>query len=60
MESSLIKLFRKNNVEQTDSIAKHIMSDSRKQMDPTSLEMLLILKLNSDLWDEKSANAFIK
>jgi len=36
------------------------MSDSRKQMDPTSLEMLLILKLNSDLWDEKSVNAVFK
>ena len=36
------------------------MSDARKQMDPTSLEMLLILKLNSDLWDERSVNAVIK
>ena len=43
--------------EQTNSISKHIMSDARKQMDPTSLEMLLILKLNSDLWDERSVNA---
>ena len=29
-------------------------------MDPTSLEMLLILILNSDLWDERSVNAVIK
>ena len=37
------------------------MSDARKQMNPTSLEMvLLILKLNSDLWDERSVNAVIK
>ena len=46
--------------EQTDSISKHIMSDARKQLNPTSLEMLLILKLNSDLWDERSVNAVIK
>ena len=46
--------------EQTNSISKHILSDARKQMDPTSLEMLLILKLNSDLWDERSVNAVIK
>ena len=26
--------------EQTNSISKHIISDARKQMDPTSLEML--------------------
>jgi hypothetical protein len=36
------------------------MSDARKQMNPTYLEMLLILKLNSDLWDEISVNAVIK
>jgi hypothetical protein len=36
------------------------MSEARKQMNPTSLEMLLILKLNSDLWDEISVNAVIK
>jgi hypothetical protein len=36
------------------------MSDTRKQMDPTSLEMLLILKLNPDLWNERSVNAVIK
>ena len=46
--------------EQTNSISKHIMSDTRKQMDPTSLEMLLILKLNPDLWNERSVNAVIK
>ena len=46
--------------EQTNSISKHIMSDTRKQMDPTSLEMLLILKLNPDLWDERSVNTVIK
>ena len=29
-------------------------------MDPTSVEMLLILKLNSDIWDERSVNDVIK
>ena len=45
---------------QTNSISKHIMSDTRKQMDPTSFEMLLILKLNPDLWHKRSVNAVIK
>ena len=46
--------------EQTNSISKHIMSDCRKQMDPSSLEMLMILKLNPDLWDKKTVNAVIR
>ena len=29
-------------------------------MDPASLKMLLILKLNPDLWNERSVNAVIK
>ena len=29
-------------------------------MDPSSLEMLMILKLNPDLWDEKTVNAVIR
>ena len=45
--------------EQTNLISKHIMNDCRKQMDPSSLEMLMILKLNPDLWDEKTVNAVI-
>ena len=46
--------------EQTNSISKHIMNDCRKQMDPSSLEMLMILKLNPDLWDKKTVNAVIR
>ena len=46
--------------EQTNSISKHIMNDYRKQMDPSSLEMLMILKLNPDLWDKKIVNAVIR
>ena len=45
--------------EQTNSISKHIMNDCRKQMDPSSLEMLMILKLNPDLWDKKTVNVVI-
>ena len=47
--------------EQTNSISKHIMNDCRKQMDPSSLEMLvMILKLNPDLWDKKTVNFVIR
>ena len=46
--------------EQTNSISKHIMNDYRKQMDPSSLEMLMLLKLNPDLWDKKTVNAVIR
>ena len=45
---------------QTNSIPKHIMNDCRKQMDPSSLEMLMILKLNPDLWGKKTVNAVIR
>jgi hypothetical protein len=45
---------------QTNSISKYIMNDCRKQMDPSSLEMLMILKLNPDLWDKKTVNAVIR
>ena len=27
------------------------MNEMRKQMDPTSLELLLLLKLNANMWD---------
>ena len=46
--------------EQTNLISTHIMNDFRKQMDPSSLEMLMILKLNPDLWDKKTVNAVIR
>ena len=35
--------------EQTNSQAKFIMNDMRKNMDPTSLELLLLLKLNVNM-----------
>jgi len=41
-------------VERLFSDAKHIMTDSRRHMDPSTLEMLLILKNNKDLWDAKT------
>ena len=36
------------------SDAKHIMSDVRSKMDPSTLEMILILKNNMDLWDART------
>ena len=46
--------------EQTNSQAKHIMRETRRHMDPTSLEKLLVLKLNSDLWDKRLVNTVIR
>jgi hypothetical protein len=46
--------------EQTNSQAKHIMRDTRKSMDPSSLESILVLKFNHDLWNIKTVNAIIK
>ena len=37
--------------EQTNSQAKFIMTDLRKHMDQSSLELLLLLKLNANMWD---------
>ena len=36
------------------SDARHIMTDFRRSMDPSTLEMLLILKYNKDLWDART------
>ena len=46
--------------EHTNSISKHVMSDCRKKMDPSSLEMLIKLKLNPDLWDKNTVKAVIR
>ena len=41
-----------NNVcEQLFSKAKHIMTLTRRRMDPSTLESILLLKIKSDLWD---------
>ena len=46
--------------EQTNSQAKHIMRETRRQMDPSSLEKLLVLKLNPDLWNKRLVNSVIR
>ena len=40
-----------NVCEQLFSKAKHIMTPTRRRMDPSTLESILLLKINSDLWD---------
>ena len=37
--------------EQTNYQGKIIMNDLRKQKDPSSLELLLLLKFNANIWD---------
>ena len=41
-------------VERLLSDAKKIMTDNRRHIDPSTLEMFLILKYNEDLWDAKT------
>jgi hypothetical protein len=41
------------------SDARHIMTDFRRSMDPSTLEMLLILKYNKDLWDARTVDQII-
>ena len=38
---------------------RHIMTDFRRCMDPSTLEMLLILKYNKDLWDACTVDQII-
>ena len=40
-----------NVCEQLFSKAKHIMTLTRRRMDPSTLESILLLKIKSDLWD---------
>ena len=48
-ETSLLST--SNVCEQLFSKAKHIMTPTRRRMDPSTLESFLLLKINSDLWD---------
>ena len=41
------------------SDAKHIMTDTRRHMDPSTLEMFLILKYNKDLWNARTIDMII-
>ena len=40
-----------NIVERQFSHAKHVMTDERRCMDPSTLEALLLLRFNRDMWD---------
>ena len=41
-------------VERLFSDAKHIMTDDRRHMDPSTLDMLLVLKNNKELWNAQT------
>jgi hypothetical protein len=40
-------------VRTTKSGTKRIMTDSRRHMDPSTLESLIMLRTNKDMWDER-------
>ena len=46
-------------VERTFSRAGIIMRPHRRHMDPSTLEMLLMLRLNKDMWSEKTIQDII-
>jgi hypothetical protein len=48
-----------NLVERLFSAAKHVATVTRSRMDPSTLELLLILKCNSDLWDAATLDAIL-
>ena len=48
-----------NIVERTFSRAGIIMRPHRRLMDPSTLEMLLMLRLSKDMWSEKTAQDII-
>lgn len=35
------------------------MTDNRKSMDPSTLETIIMLRMNKDLWDERDVEAII-
>ena len=47
-------------VERLFSQTKHIMTDNRKLMDPSTLEMCIMLKTNKDLWNAKTVDDVIE
>lgn len=46
-------------VERLFSDAKHIMTDDRRHMDPSTLDMLLFLKNNKDLWNAQTIDEIL-
>ena len=57
---SIRHLLRCNNIcERLFSRTKLIMTDNRKSMDPSTLETIIMLRMNKDLWDERDVEAII-
>ena len=53
-------IIRVNNCcERLLSATKRIMTDSRKHMDPSTLETLIMLRMNKDLWDVRDVQWII-
>jgi len=53
-------VIRVNNCcERLFSATKRIMTDSRKHMDPSTLETLIMLRMNKDLWDVRDVQWII-
>ena len=46
--------------EQLFSRAKHIMTPTRRRMDPSTLEDILLLKFNTDLWNAQLVQKIIE
>ena len=46
-------------VERLFSDAKHIITEVRRHMDPSTLEMWLILEKNKDIWNSKTIDDII-
>ena len=58
---SIRHLLRCNNIcERLFSRTKLIMTDNRKSMDPSTLETIIMLRMNKDLWDERDVEAIIR
>jgi len=57
---SIRHLPRCNNIcERLFSRTKLIMTDNRKSMDPSTLETIIMLRMNKDLWDERDVEVII-
>ena len=54
VDVSFRHFLRVNNIcERLFSRCKLLMTDNRKLMDPSTLEVLIMLRTNKDLWDER-------
>ena len=57
--SSVVSVVTSNMVERLFSRAKLTLGTCRKHMDPDNLEMLLMLKINRDMWSMKSVGDIV-